>query len=122
MTETTVTFLVIDDNADSRFLLAKTLQRKFPGSLILESQTSDSSVAILRQERPQVVIAHRTFEHDGQALIRMLRAQDAAVPIVMVSGIDRGEAARAAGATTFLHYDEWLRIGSVVAALLPAAE
>jgi hypothetical protein len=39
---------------------------------------------------------------------------------VMVSGMDREEAALAAGADVFLHYDEWLRIGSVVEQLLAA--
>jgi hypothetical protein len=37
---------------------------------------------------------------------------------VMVSGIDRTDAALRAGATCFLNYDEWLRVGSLVTDLL----
>jgi cobyrinic acid a,c-diamide synthase len=51
-------------------------------------------------------------------LVRILRAIDANVPIVMVSGIDRRQTALAAGAYAFLHYDEGLRIGTVVIELL----
>jgi hypothetical protein len=38
--------------------------------------------------------------------------------LVMVSGIDRRQTALAAGANSFLHYDEWLRIGTVAGELL----
>lgn len=118
MADTLRKFLIVDDNADSRFLLAKTLQRKFPSAIILESQTSDGAVALLSSERPDLVLAHRTFENDGTTLIRLLRVIHPDVPIVMVSGIDRRQTAAAAGATAFLHYDEWLRIGTVVAEVL----
>lgn len=114
-------FLIVDDNPDSRFLLAKTLLRKFPGAALLESRTSDRAVAILSKELPAAVIAHRAEEMDGAALIRALRESNPTVPIVMVSGIDRTEVARASGANSFLHYDEWLRIGTVVADLLKFA-
>jgi hypothetical protein len=60
------------------------------------------------------IIAHRTFEMEGAELVRRIREADPKVPLIMVSGIDRSAAARAAGATAFLHYDNWLLIGSVV--------
>ena len=49
----------------------------------------------------------------------MLRLTNAVVPIVMVSGLDRTKSAIEAGATAFLSYDAWLRIGTVVSELLP---
>lgn len=60
------------------------------------------------------IITHRSFEMEGAELVRRFRDADPVVPIIMVSGVDRSAAAREAGATAFLHYDEWLRIGSVV--------
>ena len=36
----------------------------------------------------------------------------------MISGIDRTREALAAGATRFLNYDEWLRIGAVISDVL----
>lgn len=118
MPESPLKFLIIDDNPDSRFLLTKTLLRKFPGAAMLESQTSGRAVAILSRDKPSAVIAHRAEEMDGATLIRLLREQNSTVPIVMVSGIDRTDLARLSGANFFLHYDEWLRIGTVVADLL----
>lgn len=118
MPDMSLKFLIVDDNPDSRFLLAKTLLRKFPRAAMLESETGDRALAILSQEKPTVIIAHRAEEVDGATLIRSLRDRNPTVPIVMVSGIDRTESARLSGANSFLHYDEWLRIGTVVAELL----
>jgi hypothetical protein len=50
--------------------------------------------------------------------VQRLREVGADVLIVMVSGMDRKAEALAAGANAFLHYDEWLRIGSLVESLL----
>lgn len=120
-------FLVIDFHPESRFLLVKTLLRKYPGSKIHESEDADKAVEIVRAFDLIAVITHRTFEVSGIELVRQLRDADPDVPIIMVSGIDREDAALAAGANAFLHYDEWLRIGAVVQSVLeqksrPAAE
>lgn len=111
-------FLVIDDNADSRTLLTKTLLRKYPDSLIQECQNGDTAILAVRAERIEAVIAHRTFEYDGETLVRLLRKAEPTVPIVMVSGYDRRDIAKAAGADAFMNYDEWLTIGNVVAAAM----
>lgn len=116
------TFLVVDDNADSRFLLVKTLQRKFPDAVIREVQESDQAVAIATTEELAAIIAHRAADMDGISMIRALRAANADVIILMVSGLDRTESAIRAGATCFLNYDEWLRVGSVVTDLLSRSQ
>jgi DNA-binding NarL/FixJ family response regulator len=113
--QATEKFLVIDFHAESRFLLVKTLQRKYPNSVIRECDDADNAVQIARAEHLSAIVAHRTFETTGAELVRLLRAVDSRVPIVMVSGIDREDEMLAAGATKFLHYDQWLRIGTVVA-------
>lgn len=107
-------FLVVDFHAESRFLLVKTLLRKFPGAEIFEEDDADRAIAIVRTRGINAVITHRTFEVSGIELVQRFRATDPQLPIIMVSGIDREAAALAAGANTFLSYDEWLRIGSVV--------
>lgn len=114
-------FLIVDDNPDSRFLLVKTLLRKFPQAVVQECQQSDPAVAIARSENPTAIIAHRTEDADGVTLIRLLRRVNATVPIVMVSGYDRAKEAFDAGATRFLNYDEWLRIGTLVADVIGGA-
>lgn len=118
---TLLRFLVIDDNADSRMLLAKTLIRRFPESVVLECQNGDTALRIAATETLDAIVAHRTFDYDGETLIALLRRANAHVPLIMVSGYDRSERARAAGATSFLHYDAWLQIGTVVAEAMDAA-
>jgi CheY-like chemotaxis protein len=111
-------FLIVDDNPDSRFLLVKTLLRKFPQSILQETQDGESALALVRADTLSAVIVHRAAEMDGLSLVRMLREANGSVPLVMVSGLDRSKSAIEAGATTFLNYDAWLRIGTVVAELL----
>lgn len=109
---------MVDFHAESRFLLVKTLQRKFPGAIVHEVEDAKQAVATVERGGLDAVITHRTFDVAGADLVRDFRRVDSTVPIVMVSGIDREEAALAAGANRFLHYDQWLRIGSVVEAVL----
>jgi CheY-like chemotaxis protein len=113
-------FLVIDDNADSRFLLVKTLLRKFPSAVVHECQSSAAALDMAKTSDLSAMISHRTTETAGIALLRELREINPQVPIVMVSGVDRRELALAAGADRFLLYDEWLRIGTVVEDLMNA--
>lgn len=115
-------FLVIDFQRDSRFLLVKTLARKFPHAVIRECEDAEQAVQMARTQDVACVVTHRTFETSGAELVRRLREVDPAVPIVMVSGLDRERVAMEAGATSFLNYDEWLRIGSVVEAHLRKRE
>lgn len=114
-------FLIVDDNADSRFLLVKTLLRKFPHAVIQECQNADTAVQVAQKENPTAVVVHRASDMDGLSLVQFVRRVNPTVPLVMVSGYDREAEARAAGATAFLNYDEWLRIGLLVGELLRPA-
>ena len=113
-----LSFLVIDFHTESRYLLVKTLLRKFPGAVIYESDDPEDALMIVGRGDLAAIITHRTIDITGIELMKRLREADAGVPIVMVSGIDREQAALEAGATSFLSYDEWLRIGTVVEAHL----
>ena len=111
-------FLVVDDNTDSRFLLVKTLLRKFPKSVVQETQDAATASELAASDQVSAIVVHRAVDIDGVTLVRLIRDANPVVPIVMVSGIDRSKSAVEAGATAFLNYDAWLRIGSVVAELL----
>lgn len=111
-------FLVIDDNPDSRFLLVKTLLRKFPHSVVQECQDGDDAVALGKTTPLDAIVVHRAADMDGITMVRTLRTLRPHVPIVMVSGIDRSQEALRAGANAFLNYDAWLRIGTLVAELI----
>jgi DNA-binding NtrC family response regulator len=115
-------FLIVDDNSDSRFLLVKTLLRKFPTALVLECHDCDTALSTARTDKLTAIVTHRTYDCDGTDLVALLRKANSAVPIVMVSGIDRTPQALAAGANAFLNYDQWLRIGTVVGDVIAADE
>jgi DNA-binding response OmpR family regulator len=118
MPPTVQRFLVVDDNPDARFLLVKALLRKFPGAVIDECHSTATAIETGRIKTLSAIVAHRSTETAGADLVRKLREQNGRVPIVMVSGMDRKDAALAAGADEFLHYDQWFKIGAVVEALL----
>lgn len=93
--------------------------RKFPRAAVVECQTAEAAFNRLdRDEHVSLIVCHRTVELDGASLVRELRARKPSVPILMMSGVDRSEAALAAGASAFLTYEEWLAVGDHVAALL----
>ena len=115
---TPLRFLVVDHHKDSRFLLVKCLLRKFPTAVIEEVEDGETALQAARRSDLAAIVTHRTREYLGTELVGKLREVNAAVPIVMVSGIERTAPALAAGADRFLLYDEWLRIGSIVKELL----
>ena len=119
-TETPLIFLVVDHHHDSRYLLVKCLLRKFSNAIVQEAQDGDSAIEMARRGDIAAIVTHRTREYIGTELVEKLRAANAKVPIVMVSGIERTAPALAAGADRFLLYDEWLRVGTIVKELISA--
>ncbi len=111
-------FLVIDHHHDSRFLLVKSLLRKFPQAVIQEVEDGETAIEVVKTTELAAIITHRTREYYGTELVEKLRGANAIVPIVMVSGIERTAPALAAGADRFMLYDEWLRIGTLVKELI----
>jgi CheY-like chemotaxis protein len=113
--------LIVDDHADGRFLLVKTIHRKLPESLVQECGDATTAIYSVEHDRPDAVIVHRAGEIDGLSMVRLLRRVDGRVPIVYVSGYDREREALEAGANQFLNYDAWLNIGTIVAQILHRA-
>jgi CheY-like chemotaxis protein len=111
-------FLIVDDVDENRFLLSKTLLRKFPGSLITECDDAATALATVKAEAPTAIVAHRAHDLDGLTLVRELRTIAPQVPIIMVSGRETCPEAIAVGATAFLNYEAWLRIGTVIEEVL----
>lgn len=111
-------FLLVDDSPDGRYLISKTLLRKFPRATIVECRTAETAFAAIAREMPSLIVTHRTYEFTGIELLRELRQRAPGVLILMTSGIDRREHALEAGADAFYTYEEWLMVGSHVAQLL----
>jgi CheY-like chemotaxis protein len=108
----------VDDNPDNRYLLAKTLIRRYPSALVQECQ--DSTPAMVAAERSSLTAAvvHRASDVDGLPMVEMIRKARPLLPILFVSGADLRAKAFEAGATAFLNYDAWLRVGVVVEEML----
>jgi DNA-binding NarL/FixJ family response regulator len=115
-------FLIVEHNAEGQFLLSKTLKRKFPDAVLHASHDTDAALDILKNVKVDAIIVHRAADMDGVPLTKALREAMPKGLIVMVSGYDRSKEATAAGATRFLSYDEWLRVGTVVADELKSQE
>lgn len=112
-------FLIIDHNADGRFLLSKTLLRKFPQSIALECAHADTATTAAATEKLDLIVAHNTGDLTGCELIDTLRAANRDVPILAVTGNPNlGPSLLQSGASQVLNFDEWLLAGNVVEALL----
>lgn len=111
-------FLLIDNHADNRALLARTLARKFPGAEIMEWSLLGGVVKSAAAETIDCVVLHRTNDAEAIQLVLEIRRVNAHVPILVLSGVDRSDSALKAGADGFLNFDEWLRVGTVVENLL----
>lgn len=107
--------LVIDSNTDNGALLVRTLARKFPAAAIQLCSDAARALQLAAAEPIAAAVLHRTDEVDAVSLIQEILRVAPQTPIVAVSSVDRSEAVLAAGAAGFLKYDEWLRIGQVVA-------
>lgn len=108
---------VVDYNADTATLLARTLQRRFPTSHLSIWPDSEKAVAAVKAG-VDVVVIHRTFEHSAASLAKIVRRLTPNCAIICVSSIDRSEHVLAAGADGFINLEEWLRLGQVVETVL----
>jgi CheY-like chemotaxis protein len=115
-------FVVVDDNADTRFIVVRSLTKTFPGAIVQESWDSQSALDYASAAGVTAVIVHRTTEMTGIYFVQALRKQNPNVPILMMSGIDRSHAALAAGANRFLAFDLWQQVGMVMAEMLPGTQ
>lgn len=118
-------FLIVDDNPDGRSLLTRTLLRKFPRALLTECSDPDRAATSAQVGAFDAIVVHRAGELTGIELIALIRKAAPDVPLIYISGVDRGREALDAGASAFLNYDAWLGLGTLVASLLekaPASE
>jgi CheY-like chemotaxis protein len=81
------TVLVVDDEADIRFLLRTTLE--LAGYGVVEAAHGEAALELVRRSPPQLVVTDRMMPvMNGGKLIELLRADVStkAIPIVMISG------------------------------------
>ena len=80
------TFLVLDDNATSRYINRSLLETEFPRSSVIECGTVREALDVSRSLQLDAVITdHHLGESDGSEFVAQLRAQGASCPILMVT-------------------------------------
>lgn len=114
-------FLIIDDNRDERSLLSRALVGHYPAAPAQEYRDFESAREVLAglvsEEDQTVVLVHRTQKMEGADLVRCIRKANSRIPIIALGEARAAEEVLAAGATRFLPYEAWLRLGRLVKGL-----
>ncbi|MGU3536506.1 response regulator [Methylobacterium sp. A54F] len=115
--------LVIDDDAATRELLARFLERD--GFRVATASDGRAGLEQARRLRPRAILLDVTMPHlDGWSVLRALRADPdlAQTPVVMVTVLDEETLAFSLGATDYLHKPiEWAHLKAVMDRFRPAA-
>jgi DNA-binding NarL/FixJ family response regulator len=115
-----VTVLVVDDDEDTRWLLAATL-RENPGVTVVGlAGDGETAVAFVRRERPEVVLMDLLMPRlDGLEATRRIKREWPNTKVIVLTGLAE-EAYRLAA--SFNGADRFLNKAEIVAALLPAIQ
>src|SRR2546423_935474 len=108
-------FLVIDDDASLRQLMAMTLRRS--GHDVIEAASGAEAIQCCAQALPDVVITDVIMPEDSLLDVIALRAQHPAIPFIVVSGLAPGST-RTEEAAHLLHASRTLpkpfRLGELI--------
>jgi Amt family ammonium transporter len=97
------TVLVIDDDADARDLIERTLARE--GLQVLGAASGPEGLALARAVRPQVITLDVMMpEMDGWSVLGALKAEEelAGIPVIMLTMVDDKQRGFALGAAEYL--------------------
>lgn len=109
--------LVVGDDDHTRFLIAKTLLRRFPQVVLLECIKGSSAVTTATFEPLDLVVVHRADDMSGLDIVRALRRVLPGLPLVLIGAEDRMDAL-AAGATRCLSKEDWMQAGSIASEII----
>ena len=83
---TNPTFLVLDDDDDTRYLSRHALKRGFPGARVIESSCLDHALEVARHVHLDGVLTdHHLGTDEGPSMVGRLREAGVACPVVMVT-------------------------------------
>ena len=111
-----------DDDPNALFLLHRMVEELYPGSSISMFSNAEDALAHIRDTGTDILITnHGMGVMNGAELVRILRAQNVEVPIIMVSGDPKVRMeAEEAGANAFVEKSlDMSSIRSCIQALLP---
>ena len=104
--------LLVNDEEDGLYLLDHALKREFLGVETIVCRSATEALACLgRRSVDAVITDNRMPEVTGLELVRTIRATNARLPIVMLTGSDeKRREALAAGVSTFISGGNWTDI------------
>jgi CheY-like chemotaxis protein len=112
--------LLVNDNENGLYLLERAVLREYPAADVRKCQSAEEALGCWRNTRYDVIITdNRMPQMEGLDLVRTIRAEDGATPIMMLTGSPLVEAdARAAGVSDFLSTGSWDDIRARIRLLL----
>lgn len=113
-------FLLIDDNAQVRRLIAESLIRTFSAALVQESAMAENAIAAIGGKRLDAIVLRSVGDMPAAVLIRLLRAVNPDIPIVAISDLQRSQELLSAGATRVLANEDWRNAGLLISEIVGA--
>lgn len=113
--------LIIDDNEDTTGLLTLVLGKRFPSLTLLASNDGDEAVRLAANPDVKVAVVLGSFDKPALALVRDLRAANAALPIISVSEKIAREDALSAGASDHDRGEDFRAVSAIIGKLLAGA-
>lgn len=118
--------LVVDDDAEKRFLITHHLSREFADEqlCLIECESGASAIAHLEKNSVHAIVTDNSMSPvNGLELISWVRQRDGSLPVVMVTGNPEIErVAVKAGASVVLSSQQFNAVGPVLKTLLPTTE
>jgi CheY-like chemotaxis protein len=104
-----LTFLIVDDNADGRFLTRRAVAERFKGCDVLEAATAEEALARAVDGKSDVVVTDYSLGcEDGAALVARCRAAGVGCRIIVLTGnADPASHARAVAAGADGVFSNW---------------
>ena len=112
--------LLVDDDAEKRFLIAHHLAREFEGVSRVECGSGAEAIAHLEKNTIHALVTDNSMSPvNGVELIEWVRQRDAKLPVVMVTGNPEIErVAIKAGATVVVSSRKFRDVGPLLKQLL----
>jgi two-component system C4-dicarboxylate transport response regulator DctD len=112
--------LLVDDDAEKRFLIAHHLAREFEGVTLIQCDSGAAAIAHLERNPVHALVTDNSMSPvNGLELIIWLRERDGNLPVVMVTGNSGIEPiAVKAGASVVVTSSRFKEVGPILKQLL----
>jgi two-component system C4-dicarboxylate transport response regulator DctD len=116
--------LLVDDDAEKRFLIAHHLAREFTEADVIQCDSGAAAIAHLEKQPVNAVVTDNSMSPvNGIELIRWLRERDRHLPVVMVTGNPEIEhVAVKAGASVVVTSQRFGEVGGILKRLFREGE